>query len=321
VSAALSSLSASVHYHAHVVAASAAGRATSPDIAFTTLADGPTVRVAAAGDIACDPAEADFNAGTGTATTCRQMAVSDAIIAGAYSAVLPLGDEQYNAGTAVAFNSSYRPSWGRLDAISHPVVGNHEYGSPSAGPYFTYFGASAGTSGQGWYSYDIGSWHVIALNSNCAYISGGCGTGSPEESWLRADLAAHPVGCTLAYWHHPLFTSGQQGPTAQMSTIWADLAGASADLVLNGHEHDYERFAPQSATGQRDDAHGLREIIVGTGGENHMTFHAVPAANSEVRDNSSFGFLELTLSSGAYSWRFVPTAPDTFTDGGSGTCH
>jgi hypothetical protein len=279
------------------------------------------MRIAAAGDIACDPSDPNFNGGQGTATACQQLAVSSAILAGHYNAVLPLGDQQYNAGSAQAFAASYHPSWGRLDPIAHPVVGNHEYGRPAAGPYFQYFGASAGTPGQGWYSYDLGAWHVIALNANCLRIAGGCGVGSPQELWLRADLAAHPVGCTLAYWHQPLFTSGQEGPTPATSTFWNDLIATGAEIVLNGHEHLYERFGPQNPAGQRDDAHGIREFVVGTGGENHMTFHRTPAANTEVRDNTSFGFLELTLSNGAYAWKFQPTAPGTFSDSGTGTCH
>jgi hypothetical protein len=317
----LSALSAAVPEHARVVVVSAVGRVVSTDVAFVTPVDPLAVRVAAAGDIACDPANLDFNGGLGTATTCRQLAVSNAILAGGYNAVLPLGDEQYNAATAAAFAASYQPSWGRLNGIAHPVVGNHEYGSRGAAPYFAFFGASAGTPGQGWHSFDVGSWHLIALNSNCAQITGGCGPGSPQEVWLRADLAAHPVKCTLAYWHHPLFTSGQEGPTAAMSTFWNDLIAAGAEIVLNGHEHHYERFAPQSATGQADAAHGLRQFIVGTGGANHMTFKAAIAANSEVRDNTSFGFLNLTLGDQFFSWTFMPTAPDTFSDSGTGSCH
>ena len=321
LSVALSSLSAAVSYHARLVVSSAVGTVASSDVGFATLADTRATRVAAAGDIACAPTDPSFNSGLGTPTDCQQMATSDAILAGGYDDVLPLGDTQYNAGTTPAFNASYRPSWGRLDAIAHPVVGNHEYGTPGAAQYFQYFGSSAGPAGHGWYSYELGSWHVIALNANCALIDGGCGTGSPEEGWLRSDLAAHPVQCTLAYWHQPLFTSGQEGPAIEMSTIWADLANAGADLVLNGHEHDYERFAPQTATGQLDAAHGMPEIIVGTGGANHMTLHLIRMPNSVTSDSTSFGFLDLTLSPGAYSWNFVPVAGGTFHDSGSASCH
>ena len=215
--------------------------------------------------------------------------------------------------------TSYGPSWGRLRAITRPAVGNHEYGSLGATPYFQYFGAAAGEPGKGYYSYELGSWHLIAINSNCTQI-GGCASGSPEELWLRADLAAHPARCTLAYWHHPRFSSGQAGDNGFMSAIWTDLYAAGADLVLNGHEHDYERFAPQDASGERDDLNGVREFVVGTGGKNHMTFKTAKE-NSELRDTSSFGFLDLTLGDAGYSWRFVSDPPGGLSDSGTGTCH
>ena len=246
VTVVIPSLSAATAYHARVSVTSTLGSAMSADLAFTTLPDPSTVRLAAAGDIACDPSSPDFQGGLGTATACHQMGVSSAILAGGYDTVLPLGDEQYNSGTAADFAASYDPSWGRFKAISHPVVGNHEYGSPGAAPYYQYFGPAAGQAGQGWYSYELGSWHVIAINSNCAQVAG-CGVGSPQDTWLRADLALHPARCTLAYWHHPLFTSGQEGDSESMATIWTDLFDAGAEVVLNGHDHDYERFAAERA--------------------------------------------------------------------------
>ena len=319
VTALLNALSAGTTYHAHVVVASSVGSVASADAVFATPPDPRAVRIAAAGDIACDPESSAFNGGAGTATECHQLAVSDTILAGAYDAVLPLGDVQYDSGTASEFAGSYVPSWGRLKAITHPAVGNHEYGSPGAAPYFQYFGAAAGEPGKGYYSYDLGSWHLIALNSNCAQI-GGCAAGSPQEAWLQADLAAHPVRCTLAYWHHPLFSSGQNGDAESMSTIWGDLYAAGADVVLNGHDHDYERFAPQDAQGGRDDARGIREFVVGTGGKNHMTFRAIEP-NSDLHDTSSFGFLDLTLGDGAYAWRFVSDPLGSLADSGSASCH
>jgi len=319
VTAVLSALSAGTTYHAHVVVASSVGSVASADAVFATPPDPRAVRIAAAGDIACDPESSAFNGGAGTLTECHQVGVSDAILAGGYDAVLPLGDVQYDSGTASEFAGSYVPSWGRLKAITHPAVGNHEYGSPGAAPYFQYFGAAAGEPGKGYYSYDLGSWHLIALNSNCAQI-GGCAVGSPQELWLKADLAAHPVGCTLAYWHHPLFSSGQNGDAESMAPIWGDLYASGADVVLNGHDHDYERFAPQDAQGGRDDARGIREFVVGTGGKNHMTFKTIQP-NSELHDTSSFGFLELTLSDGAYAWRFVSDPPGGLADSGRDTCH
>ncbi len=319
VKATLSALSAATAYHARVVVSTSAGTVASPDSVFTTQADPSSVRVAAAGDIACDPSSSSFNGGVGTATECHQRGVSDAILAGRYDAVLPLGDVQYESGSADEFAGSYEPSWGRLKAITHPAVGNHEYGSPGAAQYFRYFGAAAGDPERGYYSYDLGSWHLIVLNSNCARI-GGCAEGSLQEVWLRADLAAHPVRCVAAYWHHPRFSSGQNGDTQAMTTIWADLYAAGADVVLSGHDHDYERFAPQDAAGVRDDSRGIREFVVGTGGKNHMKFKAIEA-NSEVHDTSSFGFLEVTLSDGAYAWKFVSDPPGGLSDSGSGICH
>ena len=319
VSAVLPALTASTTYHVRVVVTSSVGTAASADVAFTTVADGHASRIAAAGDIACDPASSPYNGGLGTAIACHQQGVSDAIVAGGYDAVLPLGDLQYENGTASAFQASYGPSWGRLRAITRPAVGNHEYGSLGATPYFQYFGAAAGEPGKGYYSYELGSWHLIAINSNCTQI-GGCASGSPEELWLRADLAAHPARCTLAYWHHPRFSSGQAGDNGFMSAIWTDLYAAGADLVLNGHEHDYERFAPQDASGERDDLNGVREFVVGTGGKNHMTFKTAKE-NSELRDTSSFGFLDLTLGDAGYSWRFVSDPPGGLSDSGTGTCH
>jgi hypothetical protein len=316
----LTSLAASTTYHARVVAASSAGVVASDDSTFTTLAESRSMRVAAAGDIACDPESSSFNGGAGSSTACHQLGVSNAIIAGAYDGVLALGDLQYNSATASQFAGSYVPSWGRFRSITHPVVGNHEYGSPDAAPYFDYFGAAAGDPDKGYYSYDLGSWHMIALNANCAKISG-CSAGTPQELWLRADLAAHPMGCTLAYWHQPRFSSGQHGDDTATSALWDDLYAAGAELVLSGHDHDYERFAPQDGQGARDDARGIREFVVGTGGNNHTTFKAAIRPNSEVRDASTFGYLELTLGDGAYSWRFVSDPPGGFADSGTGSCH
>ena len=171
---------------------------------------------------------------------------------------------------------------------------------------------------RGYYSYEVGGWHVVALNSNCAAV-GGCGAGSPQEQWLRADLAAHPASCTLAYWHHPRFSSGEHGSDPTYTAFWQALYDANADLVLVGHDHDYERFAPQTADGTRDLARGIREFVVGSGGKNLRAFPQV-RANSEARDVTSLGVLELTLGSGAYEWRFRP-AVGSYSDSGSASCH
>jgi chitodextrinase len=283
--------------------------------------------IAAAGDIACDPVNGNCRAGVGTSNACRQRFVSDLLVNAGLAAVLPLGDNQYECGSFSGFEQSYDPSWGRVKSITHPAVGNHEYltsggtgcdaSNAGAAGYFSYFGAAAGAQGQGYYSYDIGTWHVIALNSNCG-DAGGCSASSPQGRWLTADLAAHQNVCTLAYWHIPLFSSG--GRAAQNSlSFWQALYAAGADVILNGHDHIYERFSPQNPSGQRDDARGIREFIVGTGGANHTTIATV-AANSEIRDTSTFGVLELTLRAQAYDWQFVPETGQAFADSGTGSC-
>lgn len=313
---------------AAVVLLSAMGR-PAPRVQAVSAAADPVIAVA--GDIACDPSSPDFNGGNGTFAKCRELATSDLLTGGNLSAVLTLGDNQYWCGGASAFQQSYDPSWGRVLPITYPVPGNHEYRKAATTPngtdcaathhapgYYGYYGARAGTIGQGWYSFDIGTWHLIALNAECKYI-GGCGPGSPQEVWLQQDLAAHPAQCTLAFWHEPRFTSGPTGNYPVYGTFWADLYAAGADIVLNGHEHSYERFAPQTPA-QLADPNGIREFVVGTGGVASQPFAATPQPNSEVRKRGIFGVLDLTLHAGGYDWQFVP-AGSTFADAGSGTCH
>jgi hypothetical protein len=213
--------------------------------------------------------------------------------------------------------NSYQPTWGRLKAVTHPVPGNHEYLS-GAGDYFTYFGPAAGDPAKGWYSFDIGAWHLIALNSNCSRV-GGCGRGSPQERWLRADLAAHPNRCTLAYWHHARFSSSGHGSYPAYDGFWRALYDEGADVVLSAHDHDYERFAPQNPDAKPDKARGIRQFVVGTGGKNLHRFGKAEA-NSEVR-RSGFGVLLLTLHARGYAWRFEPAGGGGTVDGGSGGCH
>ena len=244
--------------------------------------------IAAAGDIACDPGFTYFNNGLGTASRCRQKYTSDLLVNAGLAAVLPLGDIQYDCGSATEFARSYHLSWGRVKAITRPAIGNHEYhttggtgcsSSANGGGYFGYFGAAAGTPGKGYYSYDIGAWHLIALNSNCSFVS--CGSSSAQAQWLRADLAAHPARCTLGYWHHPRFTSGTNSPGSNSVTpLYQALYDHGADVVLVGHDHHYERFAPQSPSGGRDLARGIRQFLVGTGGRG---FHPIKTALSEQR--------------------------------------
>ena len=280
--------------------------------------------IAAAGDIACDPGSTAYNGGLGTDSACRQLATSNLLTGGDLARVLTLGDNQYEDGALWKFQASYDPSWGRVKSITSPALGNHEYGVTGAAGHFDYFNGSgvptgaAGERGKGYYSFDVGSWHLIAINSNCGEV-GGCGAGSAQEQWLRADLAAHPATCTLAYWHHPRFSSGPHGNSLAMEPIWQALYNARADLVLAGHDHDYERFAPQDAAGNADPALGIREFVVGTGGKTHYTTGA-PKPNSEVRNSDTYGVLKLTLNPTGYDWDFAP-AVGSFTDSGSGACH
>jgi calcineurin-like phosphoesterase family protein/fibronectin type III domain protein len=286
--------------------------------------------IAAAGDIACDPANSNFNGGNGKNGACQQLATYNVLQQVNAAAVLALGDNQYYCGGYQAFQQSYALSWGHLLSETYPSVGNHEFltsggtgcdssNAGAAGYYRYYAGAAAeGNVGQGWYSFDLGGWHLIALNSNCSQ-AGGCGTGSPQYNWLASDLAAHANQCLLAYWHIPLFSSGGRANNNSHS-FWNLLYAAHADVVLNGHDHIYERFAPQNPSGQLDTAQGIREFIVGTGGANHTSIVA-PAANSEVRFATTFGVLEMTLHPGSYDWAFVPVGGQPVMDSGSGTCH
>jgi len=233
--------------------------------------------------------------------------------------VVALGDIAYPDGTAANFRDCYAPTWGRHRARTRPAVGNHEYKSTSAAsPYFDYFGSSAGPRGKGWYSYDLGAWHVVVLNSNCAFV-GGCGPSSAQVTWLKADLAANAGDHVLAYFHHPRYSSGKHGNEGAVQTLWEVLYAAGAELVLNGHDHSYERFAPQDPWGRADAIFGIREFVVGTGGT-ALRPKSRNVANSEVF-SATHGVLKLTLRADGFDWAFVPIAGKTFTDTGSGTTH
>jgi len=331
-------LTASTTFSYTVRAADAAGNVSGASAALpVTTAPATSTSdpvIAAAGDIACDPLNPNFKAGAGTSSNCKQKATSDLLAGAGLAAVLPLGDNQYWCGSLAAFQKSYDLSWGRLKSITRPAVGNHEYvtsGSSSSSPttgcdssntnavgYFKYFGsAGAGVNGKGYYSYDIGRWHLIALNAECG-PAGGCGTTSAQGKWLAADLAAHKNTCTLAYWHEPLFSSGGRA-SSKVLPFWQLLQPAGVDVVLNGHDHIYERFAPQTSSGAAA-ANGIREFIVGTGGANH-TGLTTTARNSVVRNASTYGVLKLTLHPTSYDWKFVPISGGAFGDSGTGTCH
>jgi hypothetical protein len=199
------------------------------------------------------------------------------------------------------------------------VAGNHEYLDPNGAGYYAYFGAAAGTPGKGWYSYDLGYWHVVALNGECSYV-GGCGAGSAQEQWLKADLAAHPSKCTLAYWHEPKFSSTDPTNTAPFQAFWNDLYAAGVEVVLNSHFHNYERFAPMNPSGVAD-SKGIREFVVGTGGKGLVGFGSSTVKNSQVRNKDTYGVLSMTLKNGSYDWAFVPEAGKKFNDHGTTNCH
>ena len=269
----------------------------------------PDQVLAGAGDIGACGAAGQRNAGA-------TAALLDAIP----GTVITLGDNAYEDGTVAEFAQCYDPTWGHLKARTRPAVGNHDYHTPGGAAYHAYFGAAAGEPGKGYYSYDVGAWHIVVINSNCPQV-GGCEAGSAQGQWLRADLAAHPARCTLAYWHHPLFTSGGNGNSDFMRPIWQALYEAGADVVLNGHDHDYERFALQDPSGAPDPARGIREIVAGTGGGDLTWRWESNQPNSEVRNKDTHGVIKLTLHAGSYDWEFIPIAGETFTDSGSGSCH
>ena len=303
---------ASVTTHGYVVGqaqgtatitATSQGKSGSSSVAVPP-ASGPPV-LAGAGDIAdCSR--------TSQEATAR-------VLDGIVGTVATFGDGAYPDGSVADYMNCYDQSWGRHKARTRPATGNHDYnhGIAAGAPgYFTYYGAAAGDSGVGYYSYDLGAWHIVVINSNLDMSAG-----SPQEQWLRADLTAHPAICTLAYWHHPRFSSGGNGSMLGAQPIWQALYDHDADVVVNGHDHDYERFAPQTPAGALDAARGIREFVVGTGGNSLYSFPGAPIANSEVRSNESYGVIKLTLWPTSYDWEFKPVAGGTFTDKGTTLCH
>ena len=269
-------------------------------------APAPEVMVFAVGDLAqCE------NAAPNEAPTARVARLVD----GGSAPILMVGDLAYPNGSEEDFSRCFAPLWGKFKGRMLPVPGNHEYHNPEAAPYYEYFGDQAGVAGQGYYAVHIGAWRVIGLNSNINVEAG-----SAQERWLKAELAVHSVRCTLAFWHHPRFSSGKHGDTPSMGIIWRDLNDAGVDVVIAGHDHDYERFAPQTASGERDDKRGIREFVVGTGGAALRLF-AQFKRNSEARSSNSFGVLKLTLREESYAWEFVPVDGSGIHDHGEAMCH
>jgi hypothetical protein len=307
---------------------------TPPQLVIETSASAPSPPppsasdpvIGAAGDIACSPKDQNYNSGAGTTNYCRQRDTAKLLVNTGLSEVITLGDNQYENGERANFTAVFDSTWGVARSMMRPAVGNREYNTSGASGYFDYFngtgvfGGPAGDRNKGYFSFDIGTWHLISLNSNCSSI-GGCYAGSAQEKWLRSDLSAHRNTCTLAYWHHPLFTSGQTGNATNVRPLFQALYDNGADLVLNAHDHDYERFVPQSPTGAADSSRGIREIVAGTGGESHHPFTVSKLANEQIRNDSTFGVLRLALHPGSYDWKFQPIAGQSFTDSGTAACH
>lgn len=262
--------------------------------------------------------------GAGDIASCDDLAGAFAtakLIESIPGTVFAVGDLAYPEGTDEQFADCYGPTWGRFKDRTRPAPGNHEYHTNGASGYVRYWGATAGDPTKGYYSFDLGQWHILALNSECAQV-GGCEADSPQGRWLQQDLALHPAGCTLAYFHKPRFSSGaSHGNDLEVKPIWAILYHAGADVVIGGHDHDYERFAPQDPDGKLDPQHGIREFVVGTGGKNsHREFGPIQP-NSEARTADAFGVLKLTLHPKSYNWQFIPQEGKSFTDSGEGNCH
>jgi len=266
------------------------------------LIDRRAPHIAAAGDVACGPSAGG--------AACQEAKTAALVKRGRYRAVLALGDLQYENGSLDLFRGFYDKTWGAFKSTTLPAVGNHEYLTKNAAGYFAYFGKRAGDPTKGYYAVDVGRWHLVALNSNCSKV-GGCGASSPQTRWLRADLAAHPARCTIAFWHHPRFSSGGHGDNASMQPIWQVLESAHAEIVLSGHDHDYERFAPVG---------GVRQFVVGTGGRNLTSFRKTVDAGSQVRI-LKFGVLDLQLNATSYTWRFRAVPNGAVVDGGTSACH
>jgi hypothetical protein len=283
--------------------------------------------VAAAGDIACQPPA------TRTSTACHHQDTASLLAVGDYDAVLPLGDLQYECGEPSAYQAVYDPSWGQFRSKSHPAAGDNEYGSatcatPGASGYFSYFEGAASpnqpdctSACRGYYSYELGNWHVVVLNTNCSQPGvGGCSSSSAQGRWLAADLAAHPNQCILAYWHLPRWK--ENGTVSSTPSYFATaLYNAGAEIILSGNNHFYTRFAPQNPAGAADPTNGIRQFIVGTGGKSLHGLSSNPDPQVEARQSTTYGILELTLHPEGYSWRFVPESGRTFTDSGSQSCH
>jgi len=257
-----------------------------------------------AGDIA----DCDLTGDTATAN----------LVAKIPGTVFTAGDNAYPDGSRSEFRDCYGPTWGRFLDRTKPAPGNHDHETQALAGYLGYFGAAAAPEGKPWYSYDLGTWHIVVLDSNCDFV-GGCGRNSLQGRWLASDLAASAATCTMAIWHHPRWSSGGHGSDPDVGPFWDALSKAGADVVVNGHDHDYERFAPQDPDARSDPSHGIREFVVGTGGAALRSF-AVGKANSQLRLATSHGIIRFDLRRDSYDWTFMPTT-GSVTDSGRAPCH
>jgi acid phosphatase type 7 len=262
--------------------------------------------------------------GAGDIASCDDLAGAEAtakLIDKIPGTVFAAGDLAYPDGSDEQFANCYGPTWGRFKDRTRPAPGNHEYHKGGASGYSRYFGAAAGDPDKAYYSYDLGTWHILVLNSECTEI-GGCDAQSPQTKWLKQDLARHTTQCKLAYFHKPLFSSGgKHGNDPEIAPLWDALYVSAADVVINGHDHDYERFAPQDPSGHLDRKRGIREFVVGSGGKNSHRKMGIVQPNSEAHNDDTFGVLKLTLHPGSYDWEFVPEAGKNFKDAGTDACH
>lgn len=275
----------------------------------------------ASGSPSASPAADAVLVGAGDIATCGSDndSATAKLVESIDGAVFTAGDNAYENGSASDFRDCYDPTWGRFKDRTRPAPGNHDWGTRDLAGYLGYFGDAAAPHGTSWYSYDLGAWHIVVLDSDCGNVDG-CGADSAEGRWLTADLAASSAKCTLAIWHHPRFSSGFHGNDGSVDPFWKALYDAGADLIINGHDHDYERFAPQDPDGHEDRARGIREFVVGTGGAEMRDFGTI-RANSELRATGTFGVIELDLHPTSYDWQFHPTTGG-FTDSGTAApCH
>jgi len=296
-----------------VMKAAVIGVVSSTAFTLVTLAGYASPESAAPPAVAADPvlvgAGDISNSGSGDSATA-------ALLDNIAGTVFTAGDNVYPDGTLSQFNTYYNPTWGRHKSRTRPSPGNHDYHTSGAAGYFNYFGAAAGSPSRGYYSYNLGNWHVVAINSNIAR-----GVGSAQEQWLRSDLAANTRPCTIAYWHHPRFTSGaNHAPNTSMGPIVQALYDFNAEVVVAGHNHQYERFAPMNPSGQLDNTRGIRHFVAGMGGASHYSFGTI-RPNSQRRNSDTYGVLKFTLHANSYDWQFVPQAGKSFTDSGTTSCH